>query len=96
MFEKNVDVDGTCLQGHITISYDELVKVFGEPDDGDGYKTDAEWSGSIDGVVFTIYNWKNGKNYCGPEGIPTEKIMDWNIGGNSKQAEEIVKKYIWR
>ena len=44
--EKTTNDGGTFLQGYIKASYDQLVKVFGEPHDpdGDGYKTDVEWA----------------------------------------------------
>ena len=49
----------------IRVDYDTLVKVFGEPHSTGGYtcKTDAEWGFDFDGVIATIYNWKNGKMY---------------------------------
>jgi hypothetical protein len=48
----------------------------------DDYKSDAEWIVQFeDGLVATIYNYKNGMNYCGSEGTPTHRITDWNIGG---------------
>jgi antitoxin component YwqK of YwqJK toxin-antitoxin module len=81
----------TCLQGYIVASYDRLVELFGEPTEGDGYKVDAEWIVEFeDGTVATIYNWKNGRNYCGHEGYPIELITDWNIGGYKKQAVRLV------
>jgi len=62
------------------------VDVFGEPmkDGFDNYKSDAQWLVKFDdGTVATIYNWKNGINYCGSEhGIPTQSITNWNIGGH--------------
>jgi hypothetical protein len=36
-----------------------------------------------DGVA-TIYNWKNGKNYCGEMGEPVEKMTYWHIGGKNE------------
>jgi len=36
--------------------------------------------------VATIYNWKDGPNYCGAEGTPVKKIMDWHVGGRSADA----------
>ena len=90
-----VEVNGTCLQGEITISYEQLLKVFGEEtSNGDGYKVDAEWAGIIDGHVFTIYNWKDGKNYNGSEGMEIEDITDWHIGGKSKEVVALLTTYI--
>jgi len=87
--DKGIDVMGTCLQGHVYCSYETLVSLFGEPSEHyDDYKCDAQWVIEFeDGEVATIYNWKNGINYCGvKDGIPTEKITEWNIGGNTHKV----------
>ena len=77
---------GTWLQGYIDSSYDALVQRFGEPMPGFD-KTDAEWViKTEEGTVATIYNWKNGINYNGRYGTPTERITRWHIGGTSKLA----------
>ena len=90
--DMTIDINGTSLQGGIDASYAELCDLFGGHHDGDGYKVDAEWYVQFaDGTVATIYNWKNGKNYCGESGKPLEQIRDWHIGGNSPQAETLVQ-----
>lgn len=89
---SEIDINGTCLQGEITAGYDELVGLFGKPHDGDGYNVDAEWDIRFeDGTVATIYNWKNGKNYYGEDGTPTEQITDWRIGGEHKRCVDKVQ-----
>ena len=89
------DIAGSSLQGYIDIHYEDLVRIFGEPNmPNDGYKVDAEWAGRIDGVFFTIYNYKDGLNYNGETGLPVEEITDWHIGGFSKEAHRIVSLYI--
>lgn len=88
---NKVSADMTSLKGSITTTYAKLVKRYGEPHESDGYKSDAEWVIEWeDGVIGTIYNWKNGKNYLGDEGEEVENITDWNIGG----YKEIVVKRI--
>ena len=91
-FRKANDISGTSLRGTITIGYLDLVKVFGPPhSNGDGYKVDAEWDLRFsDGTIATIYNWKDGKNYCGDEGECVENIRDWHIGGKDYRAVEYV------
>jgi hypothetical protein len=80
---KNVDVNGTSLQGFITCSYDTLCEVFGEPIGGDGYKTRAEWEGKTsDGTVFTIYDWK--------ERQPIGDVTDWHIGGRDTKSVQAI------
>jgi len=89
-------VSGTSLQGYIKCDYATLVQVFGkETSDGDGYKVDAEWGLEFsDGVVATIYNWKNGKNYCDDDGLEVSEMTEWNVGGYSKQAVANVTKLL--
>ena len=87
--------NGTCRRGCITAtSYATLVSTFGEPMQNgfDDCKSDAEWRVQVeDGTVATIYNWKNGRNYCGIEGTPTNQIREWNIGGYDSRAVDYVK-----
>ena len=85
--------DGTSLSGYIVTKYDTLVELFGEPTEGDGYKTDAEWDIKWeDGTVTTIYNWKNGLNYGGT--TPNKDIVDWNVGGKSYKAVELLQDHL--
>jgi hypothetical protein len=85
-------LNGTCLQGYVDANYADLCEKFGEPTDSDGYKVDAEWLIEFaDGTVATIYNYKDGKNYCGEEGLDVEDITDWHIGGKSKNALWLVE-----
>ena len=88
----NPSIYGTSFMGEIEVSYKRLVEVFGIPDKNtDGYKVDAEWDGIIDGSVFTIYNYKDGKNYNGNDGLAVEDITNWHIGGK----RSVVVKKIW-
>ena len=93
---KKVDICGTCLKGELDISYDRLVEIFGTPnlDNGDCYKTDANWGGYVDNEVFTIYNYKTGKNYNGADGLETKDIRDWHIGGRNYSVFEKISEYI--
>jgi len=89
---KRVDYfygDEGSFKGKISISYNKLVELFGEPDCGDDDKTDAEWTVMFGDEVFTIYNWKNGKNYCGEFGDEVSTITDWNIGGKTDSSDFI-------
>lgn len=84
--------NGTCLQGYIDADYDTLVELFGEPDTSEGYKTDAEWCIVFDdGLVATIYDYKTGKNYNGPDGIPAPRNRDWHVGGHAPSAYQRIK-----
>lgn len=90
--ERASEFGGTSYMGEIDISYQEIVDTLGPPtDDGDGYKVDANWLLLFDnGTVATIYNYKDGINYCGPEGDPVEDIRDWHIGGHDNRAVDLV------
>ena len=84
-----INTNGTSLRGQFTMPYAKLVELIGEPNAmSDGYKTDVEWAFERDGVVATIYNWKNGPNYTGGGSI--EDIGEWNVGGHSGQAMDVV------
>ena len=90
-----VNTNGTSLQGNIKTPYYNLVDRFGEPQNWDDYKSDAEWELVFDdGLVATIYNWKNGHNYCGEDGTPTKDITEWHIGGNTKEVVERITTII--
>ena len=85
----DVNIYGTSLRGHFSMPYAKLVELIGEPNAAsDGYKTDVEWAFERDGVVATIYNWKNGPNYTGGGSI--EDIDEWNVGGLSSDAMDVV------
>ena len=85
----DINTNGTSLRGHFQMPYAKLVKFIGEPNAmSDGYKTDVEWAFKRDGLVATIYNWKNGPNYTGCGNI--EDIDEWNIGGHDYLAIQVV------
>lgn len=90
--DTNVDTNGTCLQGEVEATYEELTNLFGAPHGGDGYKVDAEWEIKFDdGRVATIYNWKDGRNYCGEQGTPVEQIAEWHVGGDNPMVVQRVQ-----
>ena len=97
--DSSISVNGSCLQGYLEAKYERLVELFGEPNsESDGYKTDVEWAGTINNNTFTIYNWKNGKNYRGEHGLDVKNIISWNVGGYNQQVvmdlNAIIKKQI--
>lgn len=91
-----VSVIGTHLVGEITAFYPTLEAVFGVPEKGDEYKIDALWTMETPEGVATIYNYKDGKNYNGAEGLETKDITNWHIGGERKEVIEYVKRAIDR
>lgn len=84
-----VSHDGTGLQGYLPegTRYEDIVRVFGEPQFGkspDG-KIKAEWIGKINGLVFTIYDYKSR--------VDPDRNTDWHIGGKSSFVCQLVNIY---
>ena len=90
-FGDQSTTNGTHLQTTFDESYANVCKAFGEPNAfGDEYKIDAEWNLITPAGVATIYNYKDGKNYNGEEGLDVEDITNWHVGGHTPK----VIKYI--
>lgn len=88
-------VIGTSGQGKIDCAYSRLVALFGEPDEGDDFKTQAEWLVYTPAGVATIYDWKQGDGYHGKgNGTPVEQVTEWSIGGHDKRVVAWIKKAI--
>jgi hypothetical protein len=86
-FTHGANTTGTSLKGYITASYDELVRVFGDPDvgpnDRNQDKVTCVWELTFgDGTVATIYDWKEGKTPMGK--------YSWHIGGRNNNAEHMI------
>ena len=88
------DISGTSLQDGVITTYNTLCNMFGIPEDGDGYKTDAEWILTTPLGVATIYNYKDGKAHLGNEGLDKKDITDWHIGGHNEKTAIIVQTAI--
>ena len=84
-----VSHDGTGCQGYLPegTRYEDIVRVFGGPQLGkspDG-KIKTEWVGRINGLVFTIYDYKSR--------LDPERNTEWHIGGKMKFVAKIVNNY---
>tara|TARA_Y100000034_G_C6654077_1_gene286431 strand:+ start:182 stop:538 length:357 start_codon:yes stop_codon:yes gene_type:complete len=95
--EEGVNINGSCYMGKVIVDYATLVEKFGPPKAGwDGYKTDVEWHIEFeDGNIATIYNWKDGHNYCGEKGLHHTDIKEWHIGGHHKSVTTWITDYIY-
>ena len=85
----DVSHDGTGCQGYLTegTRYEDIVRVFGKPQLGaslDG-KIKVEWVGRINGLVFTIYDYKSR--------LDSERNINWHIGAKVRFAAELVRLY---
>ncbi|NMC34742.1 MAG: hypothetical protein GYA36_20150 [Veillonellaceae bacterium] len=84
------DLAGTGLAGYMPdgTTYKQLVKVFGKPQHGvaspDG-KVQVEWTGRINGLDFSIYDYKND---CKPQAN-----TEWHIGGRGKMLVSLLTTY---
>ena len=85
-----VSHDGTGCQGYLPegTRYEDIVRVFGAPQLGNSLdnKIKAEWVGRINGLVFTIYDYKSN--------LDPERNTDWHIGGKHKFVAELVNIYL--
>lgn len=94
---KNPGILNCSLKGYIVCSYDELVRIFGEPNMPMSKYMEVEVGWDIlfeDGTYAYIYNWKNGPEYLEDESIDIKKINEWNVGGNTSHAFELIKNEI--
>lgn len=90
---------GTSGQGGILrVDYATLKKIFGKPSinngNGKGSKIRKEWIISIDGVVCTIYDWKQGYDYTKPKGGMPLKETRWSVGGSHRISFRLVQGVI--
>lgn len=66
--------DSSQLMGYVETTYDALVQTFGEPaNDGDGYKTRAEWILRTPAGVAKVYDYKDDAD--------VRDVTDWHVGG---------------
>lgn len=77
---------GTSLQGYVSTTYDTLKDAFGMHHYDGGDKTNVTWVLLIDGVLATIYDWKEDR-------VPHEEYQ-WHIGGHSTEAVELVQSVV--
>lgn len=87
------NANGTYLQGYLDASYNELIKVFGEPNNGPNDfgldKTTCEWILEYeDGKYCTIYDWKTIETPMG--------LYSWHIGGNKIDCVHQLTNYFVR
>lgn len=81
---------GTGCQGYLPegTRYEDIIQVFGQPQLGESLdgKIKSEWVGRINGLVFTIYDYKSR--------IEPERNTDWHIGGKVKLVKELLHAYL--
>lgn len=84
--DQPIDINNTCLQGHIQATRADLEVVFGIPAEYEpGNKVTTTWEILFDtGEVATIYDWKR---YAAPT---SGEVVDWHIGAMERKTVEKV------
>ncbi len=93
------------VSGFLFTTYDTICRCIGKPNSkGDSYKVDAEWIIDTPIGQVSIFNYKNGKNYLGNDGMEVNMIQQWSVAYNYEKAISYVidilelhkAKYIFR
>ena len=99
LIDRDVNINGTSLQGYVTTTYDRLVEVFGAPQfdstrDGEGDKVHTQWALEFEDaegnyVRATVYDWKEDSAF-------NSRVGDyrWHIGGDDYSAEDAVTDWL--
>jgi hypothetical protein len=92
-----IDTKKCEYRGVFNTTYDQLVKVFGEPLKGDLYRSDVEWHIQLtideaNTYPVKIYNYKNGKSFLGEDGMKVEDIDVWSVASGGVDALPILKR----
>jgi hypothetical protein len=87
--KQNNDGCGTSFHvSEIVTTVNKLKKVLGEPyyEENTGEeKVNFDWRMEHDGIVFTIYDWKQYRP------LDLDEEISFHIGGYSKESTEIIK-----
>jgi len=77
-------INGSSFQGYAYATKQQLIDVFGAPElySSPESKTTHQWVINIEGVLCTIYDYK--------ENLDTGKIEAWHIGGFVAAASTLV------
>ena len=79
---KKIVYGGSRFGQLINFSKKELIEIFGQQEKGYD-KTDFEWKVYVEDLdfPFTIYNYKNGPNYCNE--LTEDDIKVWSMGADN-------------
>jgi|TARA_R110000772_G_scaffold239842_1_gene351925 hypothetical protein len=96
---QSINTTGSSLIGHITGTYTELIKAFGEPtyiENSADDKVSTEWNlefeladNTTPYIIGTIYDWKR---YDGGEACRGGDKFVWNVGGMNYKALELIQE----
>lgn len=96
---SNNSIIGTSLQGYTQpLTYDQLVKLFGEPNhEGDGCKVSTEWVLSDGETTISLYDYKETNLYNSSYPSVEEfrkQAYEWHIGAFYKGDAEAFADYL--
>lgn len=87
----------TCLQGYITISFNDIIKKMGNPTIPH-WKSTAHWCGmkilhkeeidEVNTIVYTIYDYKDPDR---EHSVKSWQLYKWHVGGHDNRAIDVVK-----
>jgi hypothetical protein len=72
--------------GYVKTTFGQLVKAFGQPEILSDNKVTHRWVVNIEGVICTIYDYKDALDPFKPE--------DWHIGGKQKIAVKLIEQIL--
>jgi len=86
--KKRPDLVGG-LQDYLTMTFDDIVRVLGKPNQGDGYKVSTQWVfvEAATGMIVTVYDYKETRSYSPdlPESIRVaDRRTRWHVGGANR------------
>ena len=95
-FVTTTEFGGGSLQGYITLSYKDLRRIFGAPQESDGYKVSTEWTikDTVTGRMFSLYDYKETALY--DSDLPSVRKFRqlpeyaWHIGCNELTGKDII------
>jgi hypothetical protein len=86
---KTKGVIGSGLKGYINCTYQDLIRVLGEPTypevSGDD-KVQKEWVVMYNGEVFTVYDWKTYD-----EEYTMNELDQFHVGGKTNASDFILE-----
>lgn len=83
--DTDININGTCLWGYVSVSSQELVDRFGPPIVGDPTdKVEFEWNLEVNGHVVTIYSWKT----YGRKSF--KNMRSWHVGGHEGNVVDLL------
>lgn len=95
--EDGSDLIGSSFTAYLNLTYDQIVKLFGEPNNKpERYgKIDWAWRFYLNCVPLNIYNYKTGPSYSEEnKNVKPQDIYYWHIGSHDISALDLLDKYI--